>query len=192
MIKTDAINLCLRYIGEAPLPVGITIDQLDPQHEAVIINQILDETSAKIQLQGWWFNTETWEFQPDSTTNKIQIPPNVLFLEPTDGSDYVLRGQFLYNRVGKSYSFTEPVEATVVWDLKYEELPTSFAFYVAYNAAKEAQMLFSSDSTIDKDLTQRITEAYIRLNREHMRYKNHNLISGSTIISRTVNPTGVV
>jgi len=41
-------------------------------------------------------------------------------------------------------------------------------------------------------LTQRITEAYIRLNREHMRYKNHNLISGSTIISRTVNPTGVV
>lgn len=192
MIKTDAINLCLRYIGEAPLPIGVTIESLDPQHEAVIISKILDETSAKIQLQGWWFNTETWEFQPDSTTNKIQIASNVLFFQPTDGGDYVLRGQFLYNRADKSYSFTAPVEASILWDLKFDELPTSFSFYVAYVAAKETQMLFSSDSTIDRDLVGRISEAYVRLQREHLRYKGHNLISGSSIVSRTTNPTGVV
>ena len=192
MIKTDAINICLRYIGESPLPIGITLDQLDPMHEAVIIDRILDETSAKLQLQGWWFNTEVWTFQPDSTTNKIQIPDNVLYFENTAGNNYLLRGTSLYDSDNKTYTFTEAVEATIVWKLKFEELPTSFAFYTAYTASQEAQMLFSGDSTLNTDLAKRITEAFIRLQREHMRYSGHNLIKGSRIVSRTTNPSGVV
>lgn len=192
MIKTDAINICLRYIGESPLPIGITLDQLDPMHEAVIIDRILDETAAKLQLQGWWFNTEVWTFQPDSTTNKIQIPSNVLYLKDRAGGNYLLRGTSLYDADNQSYSFTSAVEADIVWDLKFSELPTSFAFYTAYTAAQEAQMLFSGDSTLNTDLAKRITEAFVRLQREHMRYSGHNLIRGSRIVSRTTNPAGVV
>lgn len=191
MLKTDAINLCLRYIGEAPLPEGTTLESLDPQHEANIISQIIDETKAKIALQGWWFNTETWEFQPDSTTGKIQLSDNILYLK-SDTGNYLLRGTTLYNADDKTYNFTSPVAATVVWDLKFEELPTSFAFYTAYTAAQEAQMLFSSDSTINTDLAKRISEAFIRLQREHLRYSAHNLIEGQRIISRTSNPVGVI
>lgn len=190
MIKTDAINLCLRYIGEAPLPVGITLEQLDPQHEANIISQIIDETAAKVSLQGWWFNTESWTFQPDSTTNKIQIPENVLYLK-SDTGNYLLRGTSLYDADNQTYNFTSPVVATVVWNLKFFDLPTSFAFYVAYTAAQEAQMLFSADSTINTDLAKRIQEAYIRLQREHIRYSKYNLISGQRMVDRTTNPTGV-
>lgn len=190
MIKTDAINLCLRYIGEAPLPVGITLEQLDPQHEANIISQIIDETAAKVSLQGWWFNTESWTFQPDSTTNKIQIPENVLYLK-SDIGNYLLRGTSLYDADNQTYNFTSPVVATVVWNLKFFDLPTSFAFYVAYTAAQEAQMLFSADSTINTDLAKRIQEAYIRLQREHIRYSKYNLISGQRMVDRTTNPTGV-
>ena len=192
MIKTDAINICLRYIGESPLPIGITLDQLDPMHEAVIIDRILDETAAKLQLQGWWFNTEVWTFQPDSTTNKIQIPDTVLYFENTAGNNYLLRGTSLYDADNKAYTFTSAVEANVVWKLKFEELPTSFAFFTAYTAAQEAQMLFSGDSTLNTDLAKRITESYIRLQREHLRYSGHNLIKGSRVISRTTNPAGVV
>lgn len=191
MIKTDAINLCLRYIGESPLPVGITLDTLDPQHEAVIIDRILDETSAKLQLQGWWFNSETWTFQPDSTTGKIQIPESVLYFKTTSGDNYLLRGTSLYDAENKTYVFTEPVEASVVWNLKFEELPTSFAFFVNYTAAQETQMLFSGEATLNTDLAKRISEAFVRLQREHLRYSKHNLIAGSRIISRTTNPTGV-
>lgn len=192
MIKTDAINICLRYIGESPLPIGITLDQLDPMHEAVIIDRVLDETSAKLQLQGWWFNTEVWTFQPDSTTNKIQIPSNVLYLKDRAGGNYLLRGTSLYDADNQTYSFTSAVEADIVWDLKFSELPTSFAFCTAYTAAQEAQMLFSGDSTLNTDLAKRITEAFVRLQREHMRYSGHNLIRGSRIVSRTTNPAGVV
>lgn len=190
MIKTDAINLCLRYIGEAPLPVGITLEQLDPQHEANIISQIIDETAAKVSLQGWWFNTESWTFQPDSTTNKIQIPENVLYLK-SDTGNYLLRGTSLYDADNQTYNFTSPVVATVVWNLKFFDLPTSCALYVAYTAAQEAQMLFSADSTINTDLAKRIQEAYIRLQREHIRYSKYNLISGQRMVDRTTNPTGV-
>ena len=192
MIKTDAINLALRYIGEAPLPEGITIESLDPQHEAVIISKILDETVNKISLQGWWFNTEVWTFLPDSVTNKMQIPDNVLYFKDTGGNNYLLRGSSLYDADNKSYIFTSPVEATVIWGLSFEDLPTSFAFYVAYTAAQETQMLFSSDSTINTDLAKRIQEAFIRLQREHLRYSKHNLITGTRIVSRTTNPAGVV
>ena len=191
MIKTDAINLCLRYIGEAPIPEGITLDELDTQHEAVVINQILDEASEKIQLQGWWFNTETWTFRPDSTTGKIGIPSSVLYFKPTGGGDYILRGTALYDRDNQTYIFTDTVEASVIWNTVFGDLPASFAFFVAYTAAKEAQMLFNGDSSIDKDLSTRIQEAYIRVQREHLRYKGHNLISGTRPISRTTNPTGV-
>lgn len=190
MIKTDAINLCLRYIGEAPIPEGITLDELDTQHEAVVINQILDEASEKTQLQGWWFNTEPWTFRPDVTTQKIGIPNNVLYFKATSG-DYILKGTALYDRDNQTYIFTEPVEATVIWSIVFSDLPASFAYYVAYTAAKEAQMLFNGDTTIDKDLSTRIQEAYIRLQREHLRYKGHNLISGTRPISRTTNPAGV-
>ena len=191
MIKTDAINLCLRYIGEAPIPEGITLDELDTQHEAVVINQILDEASEKTQLQGWWFNTETWTFRPDSTTGKIGIPSSVLYFKPTGGGDYILRGTALYDRDNQTYIFTDAVEASVIWNTVFGDLPTSFAFFVAYTAAKEAQMLFNGDSSIDKDLSTRIQEAYIRVQREHLRYKGHNLTSGTRPISRTTNPTGV-
>ena len=191
MIKTDAINLCLRYIGESPLPEGTTLESLDPQHEANIISQIIDETAAKIALQGWWFNTESWEFQPDSTTGKIQLSDNILYLK-SDTGNYLVRGTTLYNADDKSYNFTSPVAATVVWNLKFSELPTSFAFYVAYTAAQEAQMLFSSDSTLNTDLAKRISEAFIRLQREHLRYQGHNLMTGQRITTRTGNPVGVV
>lgn len=191
MIKTDAINLCLRYIGEAPLPEGTPLESLDPQHEANIISQILDETAAKISLQGWWFNTEDWVFQPDSTTGKIQLSDNILYLK-SDSGNYLVRGTTLYNADNKSYNFTDPVSATVVWNLKFSELPTSFAFYTAYTAAQEAQMLFSSDSTINTDLAKRISEAFIRLQREHLRYSGHNLITGQRMIARTSNPVGVI
>lgn len=190
MIKTDAINLCLRYIGEAPIPEGMTLDELDTQHEAVVINQIIDEASEKTQLQGWWFNTEPWTFRPDITTQKIGIPNNVLYFKATNG-DYILKGTALYNRDNQTYIFTEPIEADVIWSIVFADLPTSCAYYVAYTAAKEAQMLFNGDTTIDKDLSARIQEAYIRLQREHLQYKRHNLISGSRPISRTSNPAGV-
>ena len=190
MIKTDAINLCLRYIGESPLPSGITIESLDPQHEAVIIDNILNEVSERVQGDGWWFNRETWVFQPDSTTNKINIPPSVITFQTTDG-DYIVRGNVLYNRDTTSYTFTAKVTAEVIWNIGFDTLPSKAAFYITYLAAQEAQILFNGDSFIDKDLKDKIIKAYADFRKEELRQSGYNLISGSRIADRTTNPVGV-
>lgn len=189
MIKTDAINLCLRYIGEAPLPSGTTLESLDPQHEAVVIDKILEEVSVKLQSDGWWFNQDDWELSPDSTTGKINVPFNALGLE-TD-NDYLVRGGVLYNRTNKTFTFTDKVSASIVWKLPFSNLPQTFAFYVSYLAAQEAQVLFNGDSFVDKDLLKHIADAYVKVQREQVRRGNYNLASGSRIISRTSNPTGI-
>lgn len=190
MIKNDAINLCLRYIGEAPLPDGVAVEDLDSQHEASIINNILDELSKSVQAEGWWFNREAWTFQPDSTTNKIAIPSTVLYFE-TEAGDYLVRGNTLYDKDNKTYSFTASVDATVYWEVDFESLPLVAARYINYLAAQEAQVFFNGDSAIDKDLQTKITKAFIELRRAELRQSNYNLISGSRLVSRTTNPTGV-
>lgn len=190
MIKTDAINLCLRYIGEAPLPSGINIGTLDPQHEAVIIDQIINEVSEKVQGDSWWFNRENWVFQPDSTTNKINIPSAVISLITTDG-DYVVRGQVLYDRDNSTYYFSNPVSTNVVWNVKFEELPSKAAFYIAYLSAQEAQVFFNGDSFVNSDLKEKILKAYADLRKEELRQSGYNLVKGSRIVSRTTNPQGV-
>lgn len=190
MIKTDAINLCLRYIGEAPLPAGITLGSLDPQHEAVVIDNILNEVSERVQGDGWWFNREDWVFLPDSTTNKINIPSSVLTFSTTDG-DYIIRGNVLYNRDKQTYTFTEKVTAAVIWNVDFDTLPTKAAYYISYLAAQEAQILFNGDSFVDKDLKEKTVRAYADIRKEELRQSNYNLISGARIADRTTNPAGV-
>lgn len=190
MLKTNAINLCLRYIGETPLPSGTTIDSLDPQHEAVVINNILSEVSERVQGDGWWFNREDWVFQPDSTTSKINIPPSVLTFKTGDGN-YIVRGNVLYDRDKTTYIFTTKVAASIIWNIDFDTLPTKAAYYISYVAAQEAQILFNGDSFIDKDLKEKIIKAYADLRKEELRQAKYNLISGARIADRTMNPKGV-
>lgn len=190
MIKTDAINLCLRYIGEAPLPSGITIDSLDPQHEAVIIDTIIDDVSKREQMNGWWFNKESWTFTPDSSTNKINIPPTLLSFRSTAG-DYIVRGGVLYDRTNKTYSFITAVEASVIWNIDFDTLPDIMAQYVAFVSAQEAQILFNGDSFVDKDLLTKVARTRIAVIKEHSNQSGFNLIKGSRIADRTMNPIGV-
>lgn len=190
MIKNDAINIALRYIGEAPLPDGTTLESLDSQHEANIINNILEEVSSNVQESGWWFNKEEWTFIPDSTTNKINIPSSVLYFYTTDG-DYIVRGNVLYDRTNKTFTITTPVTANVVWKVDFETLPLKASNYITYLAAQEAQIFFSGDTAIDKDLQMKAKMAYVELQRTSLRYNKHNLISGSRLVARDSNPTGV-
>lgn len=188
MLLNDSINICLRYIGETPVPTGVDIDSLDPLHEAVIIRTMLDEVSEDLQATGWWFNREAWVFSPD-INNKIGIPPTVLSLLVDD--NYIQRGGSLYDRDNQSYEFTDTVEATVIWKWDFEELPRTFASYVTYMTAKQVQIFLNGDDFTDSDLEKQIYQALVRVEKEHMRNSNYNLISGTRIVSRTTTPTPV-
>ena len=49
MTEIDAINRMLRYIGELPIPSGVTIDSLPEGHEAIQARTILSETLREEQ-----------------------------------------------------------------------------------------------------------------------------------------------
>lgn len=188
MLLNDAINICLRYIGETPVPDGVDIDSLDPLHEAVVIRQMLDEISENIQATGWWFNREEWTFIPD-TNNRIGIPTNVLAIETTE--NYINRGGSLYNRDNQSYEFTDAFTADVVFKWDFEELPRTMASYITYLTAKDVQVYLNGDDFTDKQLDKQIGQALVRVEQEHLRHNKYNLVSGRRIVSRTTIPTGV-
>lgn len=191
MILLDAVNLCLRYIGEMPVPSSVDIDSLDELHEARIIRNELLTTSRELQTRGWWFNREPWEFIPNSVDSKITVPVPVLTIKGT-GANYVIRGGNLYDVEGNTFIFNDKVECLVIWELTFEELPQSFAQLVAYTTAMDVQSFLRGDTAADQRLRQKVSEAYLVVQKEDLAYNQYNLIAGTRLVDRTTKPIGIV
>ena len=76
----SAVNSVLSAIGQAPVDV---VDQNNP--ELMMILQIVKEVNKDVQAEGWIFNQEyrlCWN--PDAD-GYIEIPPDVLRLDISDG-----------------------------------------------------------------------------------------------------------
>jgi hypothetical protein len=190
MVLLDAVNLCLRYIGEMPVPSSVDIDSLDELHEARIIRNELLTTSRELQTRGWWFNREPWEFIPNSVDSKIAVPVTVLSIKGTT-NNYVIRGGNLYDVEGNTFIFADKVECLVVWELSFEELPQSFAQLVAYTTARDVQSFLRGDTSADKRLQEKVSQAYLTVQKEDLSHSQYNLISGTRLVDRTTKPIGI-
>ena len=191
MILLDAVNTCLRYIGEMPVPPTVDIDSLSELHEAKIIRTTLQQTSREYQTRGWWFNKESWRFLPNSATGTIAIPVTVISLYGT--SNTVLnRGGFLYDVDNQSLDFDDGVDCEVIWEVPFENLPSSFADLVTYATAKDIQAFLRGDTAADKRLSERIAQSYTLVQKEHLNYTKPNRIQGNRLVNRTSIPSGVI
>lgn len=190
MILLDAVNICLRYLGEMPVPSTVDIDSLDELHEAKIVRNNLVQVSREIQAKGWWFNREPWTFLPDSTTGKIAVPTTVLSVRGTNTS-VISRGATLYSLTNTSYVFTEAVDCVVVWEVEFEDLPETFAELVSYTTARDVQSFLRGDTSTDARLTAKVQESYLKVQREDIAFNQYNFISGTRLIDRTTRPTPV-
>lgn len=190
MIILDAVNICLRYLGEMPVPSTVDIDSLDELHEAKIVRNNLVQVSREIQAKGWWFNREPWTFLPDSATGKIAVPTTVLSVRGTNTS-VINRGATLYSLTNTSYVFTEAVDCVVVWEVEFEDLPETFAELVSYTTARDVQSFLRGDTSTDARLTAKVQESYLKVQREDIAFNQYNFISGTRLIDRTTRPTPV-
>lgn len=138
MTELEAVNEVLAAVGDQPvqtLAAGTYI-------EAVRIQQILRNTSRRIQSKGWWFNEiENKTLQPDSG-GFIYLGNNVIevsVLDDHDGS-IVQRGNSLYDRKNDTYVFTKPIKVDLRLNLEWNELPQIARSYftilttIAYNS----------------------------------------------------------
>ena len=135
--ELDAVNQILSSVGQAPVT---TLDLQNP--EVFITLSTLREVSKQVQLEGWTFNTEReYPMVRNTTTNEISLPANLLAIDAnlhTHKNDYdlVMRNGKLYDRLNKTYVFTENPKVDVLWYFDFQYLPPAVQSYVTARAAR--------------------------------------------------------
>lgn len=187
MTIIDGINRMLRYIGELPLPAEVTIDSLNEGHEAVQARTILEETLREEQEEKWWFNTFDLTLQP-TTDGYITLPQNIISFED---NSYFKEGGNLYTKDTMSGIFESPVELTVRLEISFDNIPDVFRTYVVLIAAKHLHVYLNGDSNTQKELETKVNLQRIKLEREHLKLSQFNLVKGGRLIDRGSNPTAL-
>ncbi len=159
--ELPAINQILASVGQAPVT---TLDQTNP--DVAIAYDTLIQVSREVQSEGWTFNTENcYKFSPDSTTNEILIPNNILQIDqsPDTGKldqDIIRRNGKLYDKIDHTYTFTEEIECDVVWLFDWVDLPRPVQDYITARAACFAVSRIVGDGNLYQMCQQK--EAYCR------------------------------
>jgi hypothetical protein len=137
--ELDAVNLCLRAIGEAP------VNSLSGSiSDVTTARNVLKQVSHQVQEIGWIFNTEVnYPLVPDND-GAITLAANIVRVDQdmvNDSGDYdlVQRGTTLYDRKNRTSVFTQTIKAEVVLLFPFDELPPSARRYIALKAARVFQ-----------------------------------------------------
>lgn len=136
--ELEAVNTILSTIGEAPvssltgtLPTEVSVAQT-----------ILNEVNREVQSRGWHFNTELKYPLTRDVNNKIPLGTNIVRLELLPSKynkttyDCIQRGNFLYNRVGRTFTFTTDLDGTVVILLDFTDIPETARRYITVRASR--------------------------------------------------------
>lgn len=133
----DAVNQLLSCIGGSAV---VTVDTDNPEVQAAVA--VIEETTRAVLAEGWNFNTEQeYPFTPDSLTNEIAIPSNLISFTPSferHGADYQLveRNGKLYDKLTHSYEFGETIYLNVTWGFEWEDCPQPFKEYITARACR--------------------------------------------------------
>jgi len=153
--ELDAVNQILSSVGQAPVT---TLDLQNP--EVAIALNTLREVNRQVQAEGWMFNTERdYELVPDSTTNQITYPYNLLQIDTNNEkhrSDYdvVRRNGKLYDRLNHTFTFNSNIYADVVWYFDFTDVPPAIQVYITARAARMSATKMIGDQEINKLLAE--------------------------------------
>lgn len=159
--ELDAVNQILSSVGQAPVT---TLDLQNP--EVSIVLNTLREINKQVQSEGWIFNTERdYEMIPDSITNQITYPYNVLQMDANvehhkNDYDLVRRSGKLYDRLHHTYEFTENVHVDLTWYFEFTDVPPPIQAYIVARAARMCATKLIGDQEINKLLAEQ--EMYTR------------------------------
>jgi hypothetical protein len=143
LTELEAVNEILSVLGEAPVSaLGDPENPVIAEVSAAL--NALHMVSRSLQNQGYSFNTEhDYTLSPDGD-GFIQLPLNVIRADvdpwgPDCIMDVVVRGGRLYNRTDHTFVFTDPIQASLVLLLEFDELPEAARQYIMIKAARKLQ-----------------------------------------------------
>ena len=137
--QLEAVNTMLSTIGESP--VNSLTGSL-PLDASIAVN-ILNEVNREVQSAGWKFNTSWKVSLPRDVNNKLVVGTDVLHIEfnhlreSKSSYDPVLRGNYLYNLAGETFTWDKDFEyVTVIYLLDFETIPEQARRYITIRASR--------------------------------------------------------
>lgn len=136
--ELEAVNILLHTIAESPVNSVLT-----GSVDVVLARQILSANSRRVQSKGWHWNTDAGlVLVRELPSGEIKVPQNTLRVDSwgVDSCvDVVQRGQRLYDRGRRSYTFARALCVKLVSYLPFDEIPEAARQHVTYAAARQFQ-----------------------------------------------------
>lgn len=175
-----AMNMMLRAAGEA------NVQAVDGTHplQGSLLDTLLDISKLE-QSRGWWFNEYVADLTPDADQHII-LPESVIRVRSTANASVVKRGQQLMHKYTRSIIFDKPITLILTEHWEFEELPETFAAYVASLAAVRAATDFNADQLRITALTNAVGVAQRPMMKEHVDNAQLNLLSTASMNNRLV------
>jgi len=186
--ELEAVNIILKNDGETPV-ASLDENGFSPAEEA---QEVLFETSRRLQLHGYNFNTDKGrQFSPD-VDGYITVGENVLSVRPSgasEGFNLQQRGLRLYNAGDFSYAFTSPVTLNAVTFLPWDELPEYARNYIVIKAARLYQKRETTSELMDAFTAEDEARARAEFRRNENRAERPNILRNSQLSSNIAGRT---
>lgn len=169
----DAVNEIIGSIGESP------VNSIENPTNVDVINaiRILNSVNRKVQSKGWSFNvTEEYKLNPDVFTKKIKWNGNFLFIRGTDGTQYIKKGDYLYDFTNKKYTFDNAIEVEVILLVDFEDMPDPMRQYITARASREFQIRYLGDSALTEELARYEMEAWQAVQEYELTMNNFTML----------------
>ena len=173
--RLEAINDMLACVGQAPL------ESLDgtKSYFTIAAENILDSEIKRVQLIGWDFNTEDCYQLLPNQAGQIPIAEDMLNVKIPRiyRNRYVIRYNKIYDKLNHTFNIDKPIKASVVFCLKFEDLPEAVRTYIKMSAAyKFCKKELGSEKTCQ--YTQEdLAEALIIMQEYELSTGNYNILN---------------
>lgn len=174
--ELEVINSVLSVSGDAP------VQSLEDTYQPVfIIRQMINNISRKIQSDNYWFNTEyDVELQPNTVTNNIALPFNILRFEPQD-TRYVARGLTVYDRTDRTNLITTSIIADISVQLEFDELPQVVREYIRTACRIQYNNEYFGETSFKNELQAEYQNAKIELDKANVENEDVNIFSAQRV-----------
>ena len=173
---TDAINTLLACAGEAPI-----IDHETAR--SVLVAQAKNtiyETHKRVLAKGWTFNKEyDYVLTPDIDGNII-LPAAIIEVDTKDYAedlDPVVRGNRLYSKKNRSFTWEKPITCTIVSLIDFDELPEEARAYITIRSARVFVSRHIGDDASYKYTANDESLAYQDMRRFEIRNGDYNIFN---------------
>lgn len=185
--ELDAINIMLGTIGESPIN---SLDAATGVVDAVTARSILAEVAVQVQEEGWHFNTD-YEFvlTPTVGTGEIFVAPNTIEVDVspyTSDHDVAIRGNRLYDRKNKTYSFATSIKADLTILLEFNELPQAARHYITVRSARVFQQRVVGSDTLGSFSEADEARALRAMRRYEAKTGDYNILTSNYSVMRVI------